>query len=295
MSFSFGSQTVHVWGVMNLTPDSFSDGGVVASRESFHARLTAWLPWVDGIDVGAESTAPMNASISSVTEIERLEAILLPVLPSWPSQVVLSLDTYKLETMNWLLAQAPAHVSVVWNDVSGQLDESVMALLKKHPNLKYVLCHNPAPKRSLAGRHMDYATEGAITPMLRDFFRPRIKKLLEHDVFSRVILDPCFGFGKTRAQNHALLRELPHLMDELAAAQWMWGVSRKSFLRASSEIDPKQEAHQQALDGMAQLWYQESLSRVRHPHTIFLRTHAPLYSRGLASWSTLKASWNSDS
>lgn len=295
MSFSVGLQTVQVWGVMNLTPDSFSDGGVVASQEKFQERLAAWMPWVDGIDVGAESTAPNNASISAATEIQRLEAMLLPILATWPAHVTLSLDTYKVETIQWLLSHVPTHVAVVWNDVSGQFDRHVLELLRVHPQLKYVLCHNPAPERALAGRHMDYASEGAITPILRDFFRPRIKTLLEHDVFSRVIFDPCFGFGKTRAQNCALLQELPLLMDELAAAQWVWGVSRKSFLRLSADVNPKQEPHQQALDGMAQLWYQEALSRVRQPHTIFLRTHAPLYSRGLASWSTLKASWNSGS
>jgi hypothetical protein len=237
MSFPFNQQKVQVWGVMNVTPDSFSDGGDLTTSEALKAKLTHWLPWIDGVDIGAESTAPQNAAITSSEERKRLETTLAPLLKTWPKDLTLSLDSYQIPTVEWLLSVIPKEVPTVWNDVSGQLDSDVIRLLKQYPQLRYVLCFNPIPSRAQTSSHMEY----------------------------------------------------------VACPHWMWGVSRKSFLRMPAEANPKDPAIRCELDGRALLWTKMALEKLRQPHTIILRTHAPLLSRGLQGWTTLESVWNKNS
>jgi dihydropteroate synthase len=295
MSFSFNQQNVQIWGVMNITPNSFSDGGDLTSAESLREKLSVWLPWIDGVDIGAESTAPHNTAITSSEERKRLETTLVPMLKSWPKNVVLSLDSYQIPTVEWLLSLVPQDVQLVWNDVSGQLDLDAIRLLKQHSKLRYVLSYNPIPTRTQTNAHMDYVKEGSAAGHARQFFREKFETLLREDLFSRVIADPCFGFAKNREQNQKLLQELPMLMEELACPHWMWGVSRKSFMRFPADANPKDPAIQSELDGRALLWTKMALEKLRQPHTIILRTHAPLLSRGLQGWTTLENVWNKNS
>lgn len=295
MSFPFNQQKVQVWGVMNVTPDSFSDGGDLTTSEALKEKLAHWLPWIDGVDIGAESTAPHNAAITTIEERKRLENTLVPLLKTWPKDLTLSLDSYQIPTVEWLLSVIPKDVSTVWNDVSGQLDQDVIRLLKQYPQLRYVLCFNPIPARAQTSSHMEYVKEGSSAGHARQFFREKFETLLREDLFSRVIADPCFGFAKSREQNQKLLQELPLLMEELACPHWMWGVSRKSFLRVPAEANPKDPAIRCELDGRALLWTKMALEKLRQPHTIILRTHAPLLSRGLQGWTTLESVWNKNS
>ncbi len=289
MSFPYRNQRIHIWGVVNATPNSFSDGGDITTAESFQRRLHEW-KHLDGLDVGAESTAPKNSAITHLEERQRLEQTLIPQLKNWPRSLVLSVDSYQLETVDWLLAQVPTDVSTVWNDVSGKIEPSVIKLLQKYPGLKYVLCFNPVPTRSETSQHMTFATPGPIVPAARKFFLESFETFLQHDLFSRLIADPCFGFGKTREQNHILLQQLPALMDELACPVWMWGISRKSFLRF-----PAETSEQGALDGLSLLWLNSALDKLTHPHTIIIRTHAPLLAHALGNWQQLRDEWTSNS
>jgi dihydropteroate synthase len=290
MSFPYRNQRVHIWGVVNATPNSFSDGGEVTTSQDFERRMSEW-KHLDGLDVGAESTAPKNTAITAAEERQRLEHVLVPHLRSWPRSLVLSLDTYHLETAEWLIPQVPQDVQVVWNDVSGQIEPAVIKLLQAHPRLRYVLCFNQVPQRALTSQHMQHATPGPIVARARSFFRESFEVFLRHELFSRVIADPCFGFSKTREQNHQLLDQLPILMDELACPVWMWGVSRKSFLRFPVEAQIQRET----LDGLGLLWINTALDKLTHPHTIILRTHAPLLANALGDWQQLRDQWTPNS
>lgn len=260
---------VKVWGVMNITPDSFSDGGQLKSSADLLHSLTQFT--LDGADVGAESTNPRAQPITAAQERERLECFLLPLLDQWPTHLRLSIDSYKLETMEWLVPKIPAAIHLVWNDVSGKVSEA-LPLLQQYPRLDYVACHNPAPTRAQSGQHMNYVSDGVITPQLREFFQKTEAIFSEADLLDRIIADPCFGFGKSRAQNYELLETLPSLMDELNFKSWMWGVSRKAFLREAGE-DPHDEAVRALLHERQELWVSKALEKLLRPHTIILRTH----------------------
>lgn len=294
MSFAVNNQRIQVWGVVNATPNSFSDGGETLSRVDFAARVLAWRG-CDGLDIGAESTAPMNEAISSEEERARLSATLVPLLKEWSRDQVLSLDTYHIETISWLLPQIPSDVSVVWNDVSGIVSDEVISLLKAYPQLRYVLFFSRVPERKLAGKHMQYVVEDSIVAAARDFFRTNFAILMRHNLFSQVIADPGFGFAKSRSQNHELLAALPALMDELACPVWMWGISRKSFLRFPASLDPKDPAVRASLDGLGLLWQSMALDKLQQPHTIIIRTHAPELTSSLESWSQLRETWKPNS
>jgi dihydropteroate synthase len=289
MSLAYKQQRIQIWGVVNATPNSFSDGGEITTAQDFERRLNEW-KHLDGLDVGAESTAPKNTAITHQEERQRLEQTLIPHLKNWPRSLTLSLDTYHVETAEWLFAQAPKDVPMVWNDVSGKVDPAVIQLLQKYPALKYVLCFNPVPTRAQTSQHMDFVTPGSIVPAARKFFLESFETFLRVDLFSRVIADPCFGFGKSREQNHQLMLQIPTLMDELACPVWMWGVSRKSFLRF-----PDETSELAALDGLALLWINTALDKLTHPHTIVLRTHAPLLARALGNWQQLRDQWKPNS
>lgn len=290
MSFPYRNQRIHIWGVVNATPNSFSDGGEITSSEKFAQRQQDW-QHLDGLDVGAESTAPKNASITAAEERQRLEKILVPHLAAWPRHLVLSLDTYHLETAQWFLSVVPKDLQIVWNDVSGQVSSDVMKLLQSHAGLRYILNFNQVPERALTGQHMKYVQDTPIIPRARQFFRESFDVFLRHELFSRVIADPCFGFSKTREQNHQLLEQLPVLMDELACPVWMWGVSRKSFLRFPANADVSQSKVRESLDGLGLLWINSALDKLTHPHTIILRTHAPLLANALGDWQQLRDQW----
>lgn len=288
MSFSYKDQRLQVWGILNVTPDSFSDGGLHHSSESILNTFSHWRGVVDGVDVGAESTAPMNRSISSQEERKRLETSIIPLLKDWPRDWVLSLDSYQLETVEWFFSQVPKDIDCVWNDVSGVVDEETVRLLKKFPQLRYVLCFNPVPGRAQSGEHKHFIRPGNVVEHAREFFRPRFEVLLKNDLFSRMTADPAFGFAKSREQNHALMEHLPKLMEEMASPHWLWGLSRKSFLRFPESTSAKSPHEQAKLDGLQLLWMKEALDKLHNPHTIVLRVHNPTIMGALGSWNELK-------
>lgn len=247
--------------MINLTPDSFSESGPLPTAHS---------PDYHGLDVGAESTNPRSQAISAEEERARLERDLVPFLSSWPRHLTLSLDTYKLETIRWLAPLVPAGVELVWNDVSGQLD-GVREVLGEFPGLKYVACHNSVPTRAQTVRHTDFVSEADIVARVRTFFRHVEREL----GVERVIADPCFGFAKSREQNLALWDALPRLMDELPFESWLWGISRKRFLRNPETLDPKDPAVQGQLDRLQREMFARTLEKLARPHRIIMRVHNP--------------------
>ncbi|MCF8059643.1 MAG: dihydropteroate synthase [Bacteriovoracaceae bacterium] len=218
---------------MNITPNSFSDGGLHQCKEQIQATLKMFNHFdVDILDVGAESTAPMNASLSMEEEWQRLsDFIKVLKASSWTN--VISLDTYKpeiaLKFFTELRNLGFNDDRFIWNDVSGIWDDSVETFLESFSKSRYVFCHNESPERTLTGRHMDYVVKESedIVAYLKEFFnKAALKKHGE-----RVILDPCFGFSKTYEQNIDLIRRFDELQSSSLGHQWVFGISKKSFLR----------------------------------------------------------------
>lgn len=247
-------------GVINITPDSFSDGGEF-SHHNFQEKLLSFST-SDAIDLGAESTAPMNESISWETEWERLKPNL-GFLKKFPG--VLSFDTYHPETLEEIMRFYLDHgfeQDLIWNDVSGKFDHSVHDFLSISDKFHYVYCHNLAPKRELSGRHMDYVDPGLSLESLRDYFGGFKQP--------QVIFDPCLGFSKNYAQNWMILENFAKLAEMVGHDRWLLGFSRKSFLRKKYDLtlEQKSELDQKHVDVLKDL-------KLPMSGEVWIRTHRP--------------------
>ncbi len=249
-------------GVMNFTPDSFSDGGEFNQRGRFEEKLKTFGS-VDALDAGAESTAPMNGSITAAQEWGRLEAFL-PLLMASP--VAVSIDTYHPETIErvaqlWLQEKIP--VNLFWNDVSGKFDHFARSFLSSSERFHYVFCHNLAPTRELTGKHMEFLSPLEERDFLLDlahYFRPH--------VHPRVIFDPCLGFSKTFEQNWYVLNHFQELQEATGHHRWLLGFSRKSFLRRRFNLTLQDREELDRIHG-------EVLRSIPMTGEVWIRTHRP--------------------
>lgn len=246
-------------GVLNCTPNSFSDGGEISSRSDFLQKLKSFGN-IEAIDLGAESTAPMNGPISWEEEWERLRPYM-SVVRDYPG--VLSFDTYHAETMDHILRYVTDYKfnqKIFWNDVSGKFDSSVKEFLKLEIDLSYVLCHNLAPTRKLSGKHMNYVDEKLKLEDVADFFAP-----FAHP---QVIFDPCLGFSKTYEQNWEIIDRFDVLQKLAGHDRWLLGFSRKSFLRKkyNLSLDQKDDLDRK---------HQEVFNQIKFSGELWLRTHRP--------------------
>ncbi len=206
-------------GVLNVTPDSFSDGGKWANTDAAveHA-LTLLSQGADLIDVGGESTRPGATRVSPTQEQSRV----IPVIAELARQgVVVSVDTVNSET-----AGAAAHAgATIINDVSGGLADPAMASVAAQTGLSYVAMH----WRGHAQQMDSLAEYGNVVTEVRDELAARVAALTEAGVArERIVLDPGLGFAKRAEHNWQLLAHLD-VFAELGFP-FMVGASRKRFL-----------------------------------------------------------------
>jgi dihydropteroate synthase len=210
-----------VMGVVNVTPDSFSDGGEFADTD---AAVRHALQLIEEgaaiIDVGGESTRPGAAAVSIDAELGRV----IPVLAQLRSRtdVVLSVDTSKPEVMR---AAAAAGADLI-NDVRG-LREAGALEAAAETGAAVCLMHMQGDPRTMQShpRYDDVVTE------VHDFLSDRAQACVAAGVArERIAIDPGFGFGKTLEHNLALLRGLPRLTS--LSFPVLVGLSRKSMLQA---------------------------------------------------------------
>ena len=217
-----GERTL-VMGILNVTPDSFSDGGVWNTPEKAlsHAMQMA-AEGADIIDIGAESSRPGFVPMSAQEEMERLRPFLETLLPEIP--VPVSVDTFKAETAA-MAAELGVHIL---NDIWGlqyEKEPGRMAEVAGKYDLPVIVMHNQLGT--------DYDKD--IVEAMKDFFRESRRVAKAAGVAEdRLILDPGVGFGKTAEQNLVVQRRLAEL------ASWddedwpiLLGVSRKSFIGAT--------------------------------------------------------------
>jgi dihydropteroate synthase len=207
-----------VMGIVNLTPDSFADGGRWSDAGSAIRHAEQLLrEGADLLDLGAESSRPGAARVSTTDEWQRLAPVLREVLRLG---VPVSVDTCKTEVMSRALAMG---VDVI-NDVQALRAPGALALIAAHSNAGVCLMHTrgePAQMQQLT----DYADVGA---EVLSFLRQRTEALIALGVDeARIVLDPGFGFAKTARQNMAVQLALEA---QPPARPWLAGWSRKSSL-----------------------------------------------------------------
>lgn len=221
-----------VMGILNVTPDSFSDGGQHASRDAALRHAEQMIAeGVDIIDIGGESSRPGSASLPLEQELARV----LPVVEALRDcGKPLSIDTYKPETMRAALAAGADLINDIWGlRMPGAL-EAVAAAEAGNAGL-CVMHMQRDPQTMQEAPHYD-----DVVGEVREFLRERVDALRAAGIDdSRIVLDPGFGFGKTADHNLRLLGELPQLaVDGLPL---LAGLSRKSTLGAILGGRPPQE------------------------------------------------------
>jgi len=207
-----------VMGVLNVTPDSFSDGGEWYDADAAIAHgLDLVAQGADLVDVGGESTRPGAARIDADEELRRVR----PVVRALAAEgVAVSIDTTRAAVAEAALADGARIV----NDVSGGLADPSLVKVVAATGAPYVLMHSRGP----AGTPGTYAD--VVADVCRDL-TARLDEAVAAGVDARnVVLDPGLGFAKDAAQNLALLAALPALV--ALGPPLLVGASRKSFLGA---------------------------------------------------------------
>ncbi|MFM2199505.1 MAG: dihydropteroate synthase [Verrucomicrobiota bacterium] len=234
-----------VMGILNVTPDSFSDGGQFCAIEAAitHARKMI----AEGaaiIDIGGESTRPGALPVESKEEIRRTIPVIRSLRAEWDGLI-------SIDTMKAAVAQAALDAGAdIVNDVSGLTADQEMAPVCAGSQCGIVIMHMRGTPADMQRNptYTDVVTE------VRDFFLERLEQLATYGFSpTRLCFDPGIGFGKTLEHNLALLRHL----DELSPADipLLVGVSRKSLITklTGAQLPADRDAATFALTAMARM------------------------------------------
>jgi dihydropteroate synthase len=218
-TLAFGGR-FYVMGVLNVTPDSFSDGGEFAGRDDAIAHGLAMVEaGADMIDIGGESTRPGATPVAVQTELERV----VPVIEALAERTdaILSVDTSKADVAE----AATASGATIVNDISGLGFDDRMAEVVAASEAALVLMHTRGTPETMQ-KNIDYED---VVDDLHAYFRRRLQLARDAGIDAdRIVLDPGIGFGKTLAQNYRLIRELHRFFD--LDCPLLLGTSRKSFI-----------------------------------------------------------------
>ena len=218
-SLALGEHTL-VMGILNVTPDSFSDGGLYLDTEAAVAQaMTMEAAGAHIIDVGGESTRPGSAGIPADEEMRRI----LPVLKKLRGRIriPISVDTSKAE-----VAESAADAGAeILNDVTGLRNDPRLADVARRRKLGLILMHMRGTPRTMQKRPFAREVIRDLTAGLRHSVTQALKAGVSR---SQIVVDPGIGFGKSHEQNCEIIQRLPELAK--LGLPLMLGTSRKSFL-----------------------------------------------------------------
>ena len=208
-----GERTL-VMGILNVTPDSFSDGGRYNNLDSAMKQAERLISeGADIIDVGGESTRPGHIQITSEEEISRVVPIIEKI--SKNLDTIISIDTYKYDVAKEAIKVGANIINDIWGL---QYDKGEMAELVKKSNLPLIAMHN----------QNDEVYNKDIMLVLREFFEKTFKIADKYGIDrDKIILDPGLGFGKNVEQNIEVLSRLNELKD---MGFILLGASKKRFI-----------------------------------------------------------------
>lgn len=229
----FGQRT-YVMGILNVTPDSFSDGGrFLDPRAAVRRALAMADEGADLIDVGGESTRPGSSPVGLREELRRVLPVLealLPALRRRPGGAPLvSIDTTRSETARRAIAAGAGLI----NDISGLSFDPAMAAVAAEHQVPLVVQHI----RGRPSTMQKAPRYGRLVPEIAAVLRAAIDRARSAGLSEdRIVIDPGLGFGKTRRHNLAILRHLGVLKS--LGRPILVGASRKSFLGGTAEPHP---------------------------------------------------------
>ena len=228
-TYTLGLRT-WIMGVLNITPDSFSDGGLFFSKDQAIQRgLTLIAEGADILDIGGESTRPGSESVTFEKERRRV----LPVISALrkKTDALISIDTTKAEVAHAALDEGADMI----NDISAGRNDHGMFSLAAEKNIPLILMHMQGTPKTMqdSPHYKDLFCE------IKEFFEERIRAAHDAGVSEeKIIIDPGIGFGKTLSHNLALIRNLDFL-NPLGRPICI-GTSRKSFIGKILDL-PTQE------------------------------------------------------
>jgi dihydropteroate synthase len=221
--------TPKVMGILNVTPDSFFDGGRYTNDREVLQRVEQML--TDGatfIDVGGYSSKPNAAEVTVQEEIARTVPIVASILQHFP-QAIVSIDTFRSEVAQLCLDQGAAIV----NDISAGLLDPLMLKIVANYQVPYIMMHMKGTPQTMS----TLAQYDDLVKELLFYFSERIATARSLGI-SDLIVDPGFGFAKTIDQNFELLRHLD--IFKTLDLPILAGVSRKSMIHKTLQIKPEE-------------------------------------------------------
>lgn len=216
-----------VMGIINLTPDSFFDGGKYQKEEAYLERAEKLVEEGASIlDLGAASSKPGAKLIDEKDEWAILEYPITKIRKRFP-EILISVDTYNASQVQKC---ADLGVNIINDISSGTWDEQMFTEIAKQ-NMAYVMMHIQGKPENM----QENPSYENVTEQLMDFFKLRIEKL-QNLGFDKIIIDPGFGFGKTLEHNYELLAGMKQLKQ--LGFPILAGLSRKSMIFRALEISP---------------------------------------------------------
>ena len=224
----YSLDTSRIMGILNLTPDSFFDGGRYLNIDSILSHVEKMInDGTDFIDIGANSTRPGAKRISEEEESNRLSEPVRQIRDSFP-EMYISIDTYRSSIAQKMVNDFGVDII---NDISAGLMDEAMFKTIAELNVPYIMMH-------IQGTPEDMQLNPAYTDVVKDvllFLSKRLEKLNLLGV-NDVIADPGFGFGKTLDQNYEILDKLD--VFSMLEIPLMVGLSRKSMIYKLIESSP---------------------------------------------------------
>jgi dihydropteroate synthase len=217
-----------VMGVLNITPDSFYDGGKYKDEKSILSQAEKMLgEGATFVDVGGYSSRPGADSVSGEDELKRVLPIVVLLLREFPD-ILLSIDTFRSKVAERSLEAGAAII----NDISaGKWDENMLSTVSGF-QVPYVMMHTRGTPKTMQGR-TDY--DNLMVDILK-YFSERIALARKHGIID-IIVDPGFGFAKTLEQNYELLSNLELLQNPNLPI--LGGLSRKSMIYKALATTPE--------------------------------------------------------
>lgn len=215
-------------GVLNVTPDSFFDGGHYEDEKSILAHVEKMISeGADFIDVGGYSSRQGADEVNVEEELKRTIPIIHAIRKTFP-ECIISIDTFRTEVAR----QAIEEGALMINDISGgELDKGMIDLIAKH-RIPYILMHMRGTPQTMNSK----AVYESVLKELITYFQSKLQQLRAKGIID-VIVDPGFGFAKTVDQNFELLKHLDDF--RILEQPLLVGLSRKSLIWRSLDTTPE--------------------------------------------------------